>query len=83
MPQIVLRDNDSVVELGEDSEVDAEDSERFQVKADMSLWINVDFSNPTRATRVHVAGDILDTDDQATIDILLTLPEIAYVGNTP
>ena len=82
MPQIVLFDNEDVVELGGESAVDAT-SERFEVKAGMNLWINVDYSNPSRATLVHSAGDVLDTDDQATIDILLALPEVSYVGNTP
>lgn len=58
-------------------------SERFLVKANMNYWVDVDYSHPTRARKLLLAGETIDIDDQATIDILMRAPEVSYIGNTP
>lgn len=65
--------------------VSAEDttSQRFEIKTDMNYWVNVDFAHPDRAKQLLLSGETIDTDDQATIDILMVQPEITHLGDTP
>lgn len=58
-------------------------SERFEVKANMKLWTNLNFRRPEDATLVKSAGETLDTQDEDTFNSHLACPELTHTGATP
>lgn len=60
-----------------------ETSQRFQVKAGMRLWTNIDYSHPERATLVAEGGADIDEQDEDAFNALLLCPELTHTGDTP
>lgn len=60
-----------------------ETSQRFQVKAGMRLWANVNYSHPEWATLLADEGEDIDEQDEDVYNALLLCPELNHTGDTP
>lgn len=58
-------------------------SQRFEVKAGMKLWTNLDFRYPEKATLYKSAGETIDEQDEDAFNAYLACPELNHLGDTP